>query len=56
MNTDAIFEAYKTWPEDIRKKLSAHDLRRMAGWNHEHPNPTPGDRRIEDEDGGSNGT
>jgi hypothetical protein len=23
---------YKTWPEDIRKKLSLHDLRRMNGW------------------------
>jgi len=27
-----IFDAYKTWPEDIRKKLSLHDLRRMGGW------------------------
>lgn len=27
-----IYEAYKSWPKDIRKKLSLHDLRRMTGW------------------------
>ena len=27
-----IYEAYKTWPADIRAKLSLHDLRRMNGW------------------------
>lgn len=27
-----IYDAYKSWPEDIRKKLSLHDLRRMSGW------------------------
>ena len=29
---DAIVEAFNTWPEDIRRKLSVHDLRRMTGW------------------------
>lgn len=29
---DEVYEAYMTWPEDIRKKLSLHDLRRMGGW------------------------
>jgi hypothetical protein len=32
VSVDAIYEVYKTWPEDIRKKLSLHDLRRMNGW------------------------
>jgi len=27
-----IYEAYKAWPEDIRQKLSLHDLRRINGW------------------------
>lgn len=27
-----IYSAYETWPVDIRKKLSMHDLRRMSGW------------------------
>lgn len=27
-----IYEAYETWPADIKKKLSCHDLRRMSGW------------------------
>lgn len=27
-----VFAAYKTWPDDIRRKLSLHDLRRMGGW------------------------
>ncbi len=29
---DALIEAYKQWPADIRRRLSLHDLRRMAGW------------------------
>jgi len=36
-NVMDIYDAYKTWPEDIRKKLSFHDLRRMGGWT---PKPT----------------
>jgi len=35
---DDIFSAYETWPEDIRAKLSLHDLRRMGGWA---PRPNP---------------
>lgn len=27
-----IYDAYKTWPADVRAKLSLHDLRRMTGW------------------------
>lgn len=27
-----VYAAYKTWPSDIRAKLSLHDLRRMGGW------------------------
>ena len=27
-----IYDQYQTWPEDIRRKLSLHDLRRMTGW------------------------
>lgn len=27
-----VFEAYKTWPEDLRARLSVNDLRRMTGW------------------------
>ncbi|KRD71394.1 hypothetical protein [Lysobacter sp. Root96] len=46
---DAITEAYKTWPEDIRKKLSLHDLRRMGGWA---PRPNPSDWRIDTSAGG----
>ncbi len=29
---DELFAAFNTWPADIRKKLSLHDLRRMTGW------------------------
>lgn len=29
---DALMAAFNTWPADIRKKLSLHDLRRMTGW------------------------
>jgi hypothetical protein len=29
---DAIAAAFNTWPDDLRKKLSLHDLRRMTGW------------------------
>jgi len=39
-----IFEAYKTWPADIREKLSLHDLRRMSGWG---PSGEPGDWSID---------
>lgn len=30
--TNDVFEAYKTWPEDLRARLSVNDLRRMTGW------------------------
>ncbi len=33
-----IYAAYHTWPDDIRAKLSLHDLRRMSGWA---PQPNP---------------
>lgn len=36
-----IYEAYKTWPDDIRKKLSLHDLRRMSGWKLIPPHTVP---------------
>ncbi len=39
-----IYEAYKTWPDDIRAKLSVHDLRRMSGWA---PRTHVGDWRID---------
>lgn len=39
-----IYTAYATWPEDIRKKLSFHDLRRMSGWV---PRPDPDGWRID---------
>jgi len=29
---DWWIERYRTWPADIRQKLSIHDLRRMTGW------------------------
>lgn len=32
-----VYEAYKTWPDDIREKLSLHDLRRMGGWEAKSP-------------------
>lgn len=41
---DAIVEAYNTWPADLRKKLSLHDLRRMTGWT---PKTNVGDWRID---------
>lgn len=44
-----VYEAYKTWPEDIRKKLSLHDLRRMSGWA---PKTNVGDWRIDTSAGG----
>lgn len=28
-----VFEAYKSWPEDLRARLSVNDLRRMSGWS-----------------------
>lgn len=37
-DVEAIYEAFKTWPDDIRRKLSFHDLRRMNGWT--PPKPT----------------
>lgn len=46
---DSLLEAFKTWPEDIRKKLSLHDLRRMAGWA---PPTSPKDWRIDTSAGG----
>ena len=39
-----VYEAYKTWPDDIRAKLSVHDLRRMSGWA---PRTHVGDWRID---------
>jgi len=27
-----IYEAYQTWPEDLKARLSLQDLRRMSGW------------------------
>jgi len=41
---DAVIAAHKTWPTDLRKKLSLHDLRRMSGWA---PKPSPRDWRID---------
>lgn len=38
---DVILEAYRSWPEDIRKKLSLHDLRRMTGWRPPPQQPAP---------------
>lgn len=35
---DDIYTAYRTWPIDLRAKLSLHDLRRMSGWA---PRPNP---------------
>ena len=32
-----VYEAYKSWPSDIRKKISMHDLRRMGGWASKAP-------------------
>lgn len=32
VSTSDVFEAYKTWPEDLRARLSVNDLRRMSGW------------------------
>lgn len=32
-----VWESYKTWPADIRAKLSCHDLRRMSGWAAKSP-------------------
>lgn len=34
---DDLYRAYMTWPQDIRKKLSLHDLRRMSGWAPKSP-------------------
>lgn len=36
----SIYDAYMTWPEDIRRKLSMHDLRRMSGWAPPEPAPS----------------
>lgn len=44
-----IYSAYLSWPEDIRRKLSLHDLRRMGGWA---PRPSPSDWRIDTSAGG----
>lgn len=47
--SDPLLGAYMTWPDDIRKKLSMHDLRRMGGWA---PRPDPADWRIDTSAGG----
>lgn len=44
-----MFSAYRTWPQDIRAKLSLHDLRRMAGWA---PRTSVADWRIDTSAGG----
>jgi len=44
-----IYEAYKSWPADIRKKLSLQDLRRMSGWA---PRTAVSDWRIDTSAGG----
>jgi hypothetical protein len=44
-----VFSAYRTWPQDIRAKLSLHDLRRMAGWA---PRTSVADWRIDTSAGG----
>lgn len=41
---DAIVAAFNSWPPDIRKKLSFHDIRRMSGWSNR---PNIGDWRID---------
>lgn len=41
---DDIVAAYMTWPDDLRAKLSLHDLRRMSGWA---PRPNPADWGID---------
>lgn len=33
---DWWLERYQTWPDDIKRKLSIHDLRRMTGWRPPH--------------------
>lgn len=44
-----VFEAYKTWPDDLKAKLSVHDLRRMNGWA---PRADVSDWRIDTSAGG----
>ena len=44
-----VFDAYKTWPADLKAKLSANDLRRMNGWA---PLGNAGDWRIDTSAGG----
>jgi hypothetical protein len=36
-----IYQQYGTWPEDIKRKLSIHDLRRMTGWKLHCCTPQP---------------
>lgn len=28
-----VYEAYQTWPKDLKAKLSFYDLSRMNGWS-----------------------
>ena len=42
--TNDVWEAFKSWPDDIRRKLSCHDLRRMNGWA---PKTSPDDWEID---------
>ncbi|MEG0181990.1 MAG: hypothetical protein RR704_00840 [Stenotrophomonas sp.] len=44
-----VFDAYKTWPADLKAKLSVNDLRRMNGWA---PRVNAGDWRIDTSAGG----
>jgi len=44
-----VFVAYETWPDDLKAKLSVHDLRRMNGWS---PRTSAGEWRIDTSAGG----
>lgn len=44
-----VFEAYKTWPADLKAKLSVNDLRRTNGWT---PRTNVDDWRIDTSAGG----
>ncbi|HDS1216236.1 TPA: hypothetical protein QEF70_002710 [Stenotrophomonas maltophilia] len=44
-----VFAVYETWPDDLKAKLSLHDLRRMNGWA---PRTKAGDWRIDTSAGG----
>ncbi|MGC7464236.1 hypothetical protein QT654_20620 [Xanthomonas citri pv. citri] len=47
--TADVFAAYEMWPDDLKARLSAHDLRRMNGWA---PRTHAGDWRIDTSAGG----